>query len=357
MNTEDQELINVRNGENFDNSLLREYLLSNLKIKDNNLEILQFAGGHANLTYLIKFGTEEFVLRRPPLGPIAPSSHDMNREHKVQSSINKVFPLVPKSLLFCDDETVIGAKFHIIERRKGHVIRKIMRSELENSKEKIRELSFKMLDIVSDLHKIKPSKIGLVDLGKPDGFILRQLNGWEDRWKKASESKFTETRFDKLLSHLRSNIPKPQAATILHNDFKLDNIMWDENDPLIPVAVFDWDMCTRGDPLMDIGHMLNYWIEENDDNDCNLITSMPSKNIMYPSRSEMINYYAEKSGFHINDIDWYYSFGAFKLAAILQQIYIRFLKGQTVDQRFSNFGKRIEALVNRANKVYGFNDN
>ena len=160
MNIEDQELINVRKGENLDISSLRQYLLSNLTIKDQNLEILQFGGGHANLTYLLKFGKEEFVLRRPPLGPIAPSSHDMYREHKVQSSINKVFSLVPKSLLFCDDEAVIGAKFHIIERRKGCVIRKKMRSDFKNSRENIRKLSFKMIDIISDLHKINPNEIG-----------------------------------------------------------------------------------------------------------------------------------------------------------------------------------------------------
>jgi len=357
MNIKEQELINVRKDEKINNDSLKSYLSSHLDIKDQRLDILQFGGGHANLTYLLKFENKEYVLRRPPIGPVAPSAHDMYREHKVQSSLNKLFPLAPNSLIFCEDETVIGAKFHIIERKNGFVIRKKMNNEFINSREKIRKLSFKMIDIISDLHKINPNDVGLGDFGRPDGFVLRQLNGWEDRWEKASDSKFTETRFKKLLSHLRSNIPQPQAATILHNDFKLDNIMWNEDHPLMPVAVFDWDMCTRGDPLMDIGHMLNYWIEENDDDDCKFITSMPTQNIMYPSRNEIINYYAEKSGFHINDIDWYYAFGAFKLATILQQIYIRFLKGQTNDQRFSDFGKRIEALVNRANKVYGFNSN
>ena len=354
MNKEDKELIDVRKGEHIDKGSLKKYLLSNLEVEDHNLEILQFGGGHANLTYLIKFGKDEFVLRRPPIGPVAPSSHDMFREHKVQSSLNKLFPLAPNSLIFCDNESIIGAKFHIIERRKGVVIRKEMRPEFEGSRESIRKLSFKMIDIVSDLHKINPNDIGLGNFGKPEGFVLRQLNGWEDRWRKSSFTKIEETRFDKLINHLRLNVPVPQAATILHNDYKLDNIMWSKFDATIPVAVFDWDMCTRGDPLMDIGHMLNYWIEESDDENCKKITSMPIKSLMYPSRKEIVNYYSEKTGFNINDIDWYYAFGAFKLAVILQQIFIRFLRGQTTDQRFANFRNRIEALIYRANNVYEF---
>tara|TARA_B110000211_G_scaffold194152_1_gene222198 strand:+ start:1150 stop:2214 length:1065 start_codon:yes stop_codon:yes gene_type:complete len=354
MNLENQELIKIRKGEDLDHSSLKKYLLSHLDINENNIEVLQFSGGHANLTYLIKFGENEFVLRRPPLGPIAPSSHDMFREHRVQSSLNILFPLAPKSILFCDNEDIIGAKFHIIERRKGFVVRKDLRSDLNNSRDYMRSLGFKMIDIISDLHKINPEDVGLGNLGKPEGFVLRQLNGWAERWRQSSDNKVTENKFDNLINHLRLNLPNSQATTILHNDFKLDNVMWDDNDPLKPIAVFDWDMCTRGDPLMDIGHMLNYWIEENDDDDCKAITSMPTKNIMYPSRNEMIDYYSKKSGFNITNIDWYYAFGAFKLAVILQQIFIRFLRGQTKDQRFANFGIRINALINRANKVYEF---
>jgi aminoglycoside phosphotransferase (APT) family kinase protein len=352
MNSENQELIDVREGENFNHLLLYKYLSKKIEIKENDLQVLQFGGGHANLTYLLKFGNNEFVLRRPPLGPIAPSSHDMFREHTVQSALNKVFPLAPDSLFFCDDESIIGAKFHIMERRKGIVIRKAINNNFNFSKENIRKISFNMIDIISTLHNIDPSKIGLGSLGRPDGFVLRQLDGWEDRWRKSSHNKSTESRFDALLNHLRKTLPKPQATTILHNDFKLDNIMWNEKKKYVPEAVFDWDMCTRGDPLMDIGHMLNYWIDENDDDESKLITSMPYKNVIYPSRKEMINYYAKKTDFDMKDIHWYYAFGAFKLAVIIQQIYIRFLKGQTNDQRFSNFGIRVEALINRANKVY-----
>ena len=351
----DHELINIRQDEQIDLHKLKNYLNELLKIDIDKINILQFSGGHANLTYLISFNDKEFVLRRPPLGPVAPSSHDMAREHMVQHSLNKLFPLAPKSIHLCEDDKIIGSKFHLIERKKGIVIRKEMRLELDGSRNKIRLLSFKMIDILAELHKLDPSQVGLGDFGRPDGFVLRQLNGWEDRWKKASEDKIKANRFNKLVRYLRSNIPEPQGATILHNDFKLDNIMWDVDNPLLPVAVFDWDMCTRGDPLMDIGHLLNYWIDEDDDYEANLITSMPVKNILYPKKSEIISHYALKTGFSIKDVDWYYAFGAFKLAVIIQQIYVRFLKGQTQDKRFANFGKRIEALINRANGVFNFN--
>ena len=348
----EQELIDVRKDEQLDLESLRQYLKNILKLEFNNLTSLQFSGGHANLTYLLKLDEREYVLRRPPLGPVAPSSHDMYREHRVQSSLNALFPLAPKSLYFCDEETIIGSKFHIIERRNGFVIRKQFEPYISPTKDNLRKISFKIIDVLSDLHKINPDEVGLGDLGKPDGFVLRQLNGWEERWKKSTEETDLNSKFDKLISYLRSTLPQPQTVTILHNDFKLDNIMWSNADPFDPIAVFDWDMCTRGDPLMDLGHMLNYWIDETDNEDCKLITSMPVDKILYPTRKEIVDYYSKKTGFNVENINWYYAFGAFKLAVILQQIFYRYQKGQTQDERFSNFGKRIDALINRANNVF-----
>ena len=348
----EQELIDVRKDEQLDLESLRQYLKNILKLEFNNLTSLQFSGGHANLTYLLKLDEREYVLRRPPLGPVAPSSHDMYREHRVQSSLNTLFPLAPKSLYFCDEETIIGSKFHIIERRNGFVIRKQFEPYISSTKDNLRKISFKIIDVLSDLHKINPDEVGLGDLGKPDGFVLRQLNGWEERWKKSTEETDLNSKFDKLIGYLRSTLPQPQTVTILHNDFKLDNIMWSNADPFDPIAVFDWDMCTRGDPLMDLGHMLNYWIDETDNEDCKLITSMPVDKILYPTRKEIVDYYSKKTGFNVENINWYYAFGAFKLAVILQQIFYRYQKGQTQDERFSNFGKRIDALINRANNVF-----
>ena len=348
----EKELINVRKDEQLDLESLASYLRNSLKLEFDNLSSLQFSGGHANLTYLLKLDKKEYVLRRPPLGPVAPSAHDMLREHRVQSSLNPLFPLAPKSLYFCDDERIIGSKFHIIERRNGFVIRKEFEPYISPSKDNLRKLSFKIIDVLADLHNINPDEAGLGDLGKPEGFVLRQLNGWEERWKKSTDDKVLKSKFDKLISSLRLSLPHSQAVTILHNDFKLDNIMWSNTDPLDPIAIFDWDMCTRGDPLMDLGHMLNYWIDETDNEDCKLITSMPVNKILYPTRKEIVDYYSKKTGFNGTNINWYYAFGAFKLAVILQQIFYRYQKGQTQDKRFSNFGKRIDALINRANNVF-----
>ena len=355
MNINDQELIEIRKDEQLDLNNLRTYLKDTLNMQFKNIETLQFSGGHANLTYLLKIDEKEYVLRRPPLGPVAPSSHDMFREHTVQSKINAMFSLAPKSLYFCNDESVIGSKFHIIERRNGFVIRKKMEPFITQSRENIRKLSFKIIDVLADLHKVNPELVGLGDLGRPEGFVKRQLDGWEVRWKKSTDNETIKAKFDKLINFLRSNLPEPQATTILHNDFKLDNIMWSNSEKIMPVAVFDWDMCTRGDPLMDVGHMLNYWIDENDDEECKNITSMPIDKIYYPTRSEIIDYYSKKTDFNVQNISWYYAFGAFKLAVILQQIFYRFQKGQTKDKRFSNFGTRIDALIKRANNVFNIN--
>ncbi len=355
MNLNDQELIEIRQDEKLDLNNLRSYLKDILNMEFKNIQTLQFSGGHANLTYLLKIDEAEYVLRRPPLGPIAPSSHDMLREHTVQSKINSMFSLAPKSLYFCDDESVIGSKFHIIERRNGFVIRKKMEPFITQSRENVRSLSFKIIDVLSDLHKVNPELVGLGDLGRPQGFVKRQLDGWERRWQQSTDNKILKSKFNKLLDFLRSNLPEPQTTTILHNDFKLDNIMWSHSKEIFPVAVFDWDMCTRGDPLMDVGHMLNYWIDENDNEECKNITSMPTDKIYYPTRDEIIDYYSKKTGFNVKNINWYYAFGAFKLAVILQQIFFRFQKGQTKDKRFSNFGTRIDALINRANNVFKLN--
>ena len=350
MNTE---LIEVRKDEKLNEESLKLFFSDLLKSKINNFSLKQFSGGHANLTYLISVNDEEYVLRRPPLGPIAPSAHDMKREHKVQRSLHSIFPLVPNSIYFSDDVSIVGSQFHIIERKKGFVIRKEFPDFLPLNLNFINQMSDQMIKILSDLHKINPIKVGLEKLGRPEGFVERQLLGWEKRWKLATENTSLNTIFDDLLENLKLNIPKSKIVSIIHNDFKLDNIMWNNSNFLSPEAIFDWDMCTLGDPLMDLGHMLNYWIDKEDDKDAKLITSMPTtgNKILFPLKSEIIKLYSKYTGFDVKNINWYYAFGAFKLSVILQQIYVRYLKGQTKDKRFANFNKRINALIKRANGI------
>ena len=249
--------------------------------------------------------------------------------------------------------TIVGSQFHIIERKKGFIIRKEFPDFLPLNLNFINQMSDQMIKILSDLHKINPIKVGLEKLGRPEGFVERQLLGWEKRWKLATENTSLNTVFDDLLENLKINIPKSKIVSIIHNDFKLDNIMWNNSNFLSPEAIFDWDMCTLGDPLMDLGHMLNYWIDKEDDKDAKLITSMPTigNKILFPLKSEIIKLYSKYTGFDVKNINWYYAFGAFKLSVILQQIYVRYLKGQTKDKRFANFNKRIDALIKRANRI------
>ena len=237
----DPELIQVRKDEILNINSLKSYLTELFNENLNNFKIMQFGGGHANLTYLLSFNNKEYVLRRPPIGPIAPSSHDMGREHKVQKSLNALFPLAPKSIHFCENTNIIGCKFHIIERRNGYVIRKVFPSFVNVDKKYVNDLTYNSVDVLASLHLIEPNEVGLQRLGKPDGFVERQLNGWEDRWKKSTNSDQLNNVFDTLISKLRIKIPKPQHVSILHNDFKWDNIMWSFDKVSKPVAVFDYD--------------------------------------------------------------------------------------------------------------------
>lgn len=347
MSGRDPETIDVRADEQLDTSRLEPFLRERLAETDGPLTVEQFGGGHANLTYLLRFGTTEYVLRRPPLGPVAPSAHDMRREHRVQSVLTEAYPLCPRSYLFCDDASIIGADFHVQERRRGIVIRTEMPDRFSGRTDLNARIGTMLVDSLAALHRVDPAAVGLGDLGKPDGFVQRQLDGWTKRWHAAKDVDIPE--IDRLIAWLAADVPAPQAATILHNDYKLDNMLVDAADPGIPVAVLDWDMCTLGDPLMDLGHMLNYWSDRDDPAEWRSVSSMPTWHDGFPRRDEIIARYGEKTGFDTARASWYFVFGAFKLAVILQQIYIRYLRGQTQDARFATLGDRVAGLVRKGN--------
>ena len=218
------------------------------------MTVEQFPGGAANLTYLLRFGTREYVLRRPPLGPVAPKSHDMAREFRVLSVLHEVFPPAPRAYHFCDDPDVIGAPFLIMERREGVVVRREMPPQFDS--DAARQMSLALVDRLVDFHAVDFAALGLADLGKPDGFVARQIEGWYGRWQKAKvdEIPAIEAVHDGLLA----NTPPEGAPSLLHNDYKLDNAMFSVDDPSNLVAIFDWDMCTLGDPLVDLGTLLAY---------------------------------------------------------------------------------------------------
>ena len=309
------------------------------------MSFAQFGGGRANLTYFVRCGEDEFVLRRPPLGPVAASSHDMKREHRVLSRLWQGFPLAPRSFLYSNDESLIGAEFHVMERRLGFGIRTSLPNDLRGDTDTCRRIGEMVVDTLVALHKVDPQSIDLDSLGRPEGFATRQLEGWTKRWHAAKDADLND--FDRLVAWLKPRLPEPKAVALLHNDFKLDNMLLDRADPARPTAVLDWDMCTRGDPLMDLGQMLTYWAQSDDDPRWHDRMGTPSWEPGFPTRADIIERYATGTGQDLDDWRWYFAFGIFKLIVVLQQIYIRFLRGQTRDERFAHFGERIRAMADK----------
>ncbi len=343
--TADPEVIDIRSDERLDTTRLEPYLREHLPSAHGPMEVAQFGGGHANLTYLVKFDDAEYVLRRPPLGPVAPSAHDMGREHRVLSRLAKAFDLAPDSYVFCEDEEVIGAPFHVMERRHGFVIRDRLPAECEGNPELNRRIGEMIVDSLAKLHRVDTVEAGLGDLGHPEGFVARQLEGWAGRWEKARDKDIAQV--DAMVQWLGNDIPEAERVSLLHNDYKLDNMLVAHDDPARCVAILDWDMCTRGDPLMDLGYLLNFWVQPGDDPRLTAAAGMPTNNPGFMDRDGVIARYAAQSGFDVDRVLWYHVFGVFKLLVIVQQIYIRWLRGQTKDARFEVFGERVQALAEK----------
>ncbi len=335
------ELAEVRPDERFDESQLAEHLRGHLRGSDGPLAVQQFARGKANLTYLLRFGepggpVTEYVLRRPPLGPVAPGSHDMEREYRVLSRLWRAFPLAARAFLFCDDESVIGAPFFVMERRRGVVVQGAVPPEFGNGDDAAsnRKLSEVVVDTLAEFHAVDPAEAGLDGLGWPEGFMDRQLGGWIARWNKARHE--PNPLVEELADWLQKTQPPSPPATLLHNDWRLDNMAVDPDDPGVCVAVYDWDMCTRGDPFADVGTLMGCWFDP--DEDSIFLDPMPTRTPGFMTRGEAISRYGEKSGRDVSGMHWYVVFGTFKMGVILQQIYIRWLRGQTQDERFATMG-------------------
>ncbi len=344
------EVTPVRAGERFDEVAVDSYLRARLPelAGAQPLEVLQFPGGHANLTYLLRFGERELVLRRPPLGPVAPRSHDMAREYKVLSGLEGHFDRKPRAWLLCEDLSVIGAVFLIMERMRGIVVRSQVPAELDRYPDARRRMSFALVDAMAELHEVDYREAGLEDLGKPEGFAERQVNGWKGRFDRA---KHAENRlFDELHTRLLAKLPSAPGAGLVHNDLKLDNAMLDPRDPGRIVTFLDWDMTTLGDPLVDLGTLLGYWVQGDDPPERGAalsVTAQPG----FPTRAEIAQRYAERRRIPLDTIPWYESFAIWKTAVVVQQIYIRFVRGQTSDPRFQLLEKRIPVLVEIADAV------
>jgi aminoglycoside phosphotransferase (APT) family kinase protein len=341
------ELIDVRPDERFDLDRLTAWMRTVDGLPDGMPEVSQFGGGKANLTYLLSYHDgSELVLRRPPLGPVAPGAHDMGREYRVLSRLWRAFDKAPRAVAFCEDESVIGSDFFLMERRDGVVVRGSIPDRFGggDDPDSTRRLSEVVIDTLAEFHTVDPASCDLDDLGHPEGFLARQVDGWRGRWEKAKhEENILATE---VAAWLEDNLPPETTPTLLHNDWRLDNMAVAPDDPGRCVAVYDWDMATRGDPLADLGTLMGSWFDPGEAP--GELSMMPTQSPGWLDRSSAVNRYVEKSGSGSSHVEWYLVFGAWKLAIILQQIYIRWLRGQTQDARFATLDEGARHLFRLA---------
>lgn len=342
----------VRASEQLDWSHLAGYLRAELPKQIDGfdtaaeMEVEQFPGGHSNLTYMLRFGELELVLRRPPFGPVPPRAHDMARECRVLAAVHPVFPLAPRPYVLCEDPAVAGSVFYVMERRRGIVIRNDEPPELRDRADQRRRISGSMIDTLADLHAIDVAAHGLDSLGKPAGFVARQIRGWTERWHGARTTDVPEMEL--LTAWLEEHIPAdPPKATLVHGDYKLDNVMLDARQPERLVAVLDWEMSAIGDPLVDLGILLCYWVHiaaESQNDAVATVTTRPG----WFGRDEILERYSARANRAVGNIAPYEVFAVFKLAVVVQQIYARYVRGQTDDPRFAMLGERVLMLARKA---------
>lgn len=334
----------IRPGEELDIGKLEPYLLEHLPGASGRLEVLQFPRGFSNLTYLLKLGDRELVLRRPPFGANIKTAHDMGREYRILSALKPIYPKVPRPLLYCEDESVLGAPFYVMERLRGVILRNQPPEGMTPAR--MRGVCEAALDALVELHRLDYQKAGLGDLGRPEGYVERQVRGWSERYQKARTEEIPG--MERAMAWLAAHLPLVSGAALIHNDFKYDNLMFAPDLSQV-VAVLDWEMATLGDPLMDLGTTLGYWAQADDPPGLKSfgLTHLPGN----LTRAGLVELYAEKTGRDVSGMVFYYVFGLFKVGVIMQQIYARYRRGLTQDSRFGgliHLIREIGEMIDRA---------
>lgn len=335
----------TREGESLPIEELGAYLRERIPGAEGELEIEQFPSGFSNLTYLLRAGRLELVLRRPPFGNRVQGAHDMGREYRVLSALQQTYPLAPRPYLYCDDESVLGAPFYVMERRRGVVLRRQLPAGLSLDADTADRLSQNFIDNLADLHTLDYAAAGLADLGRPEGYVERQVRGWIGRYDKARTDHWP--RLEEVGEWLLAHQPAESGAALVHNDYKYDNVLLDGDDLTRLVAVLDWEMCTIGDPLLDLGTTLSYWVEAGDPPPMVAAAFGPTHVAGSWSRRRLVERYAERTGIDLSDPLFYVCFGFYKLAVIVQQIYWRYHHGHTRDPRFAQLNEMV-GLLGRA---------
>ncbi len=339
----------IRKGEELDIAALENYLLDNIEGSKGSLVIDQFPGGASNLTYLIKLGDREMVLRRPPFGANIKGGHDMGREYKVLSALSKSYSKAPRPIIYTTDESILGAEFYVMDRVRGVIFRSKNGPAKELSDMERRTIAEGLMETMAELHGLDYAAIGLGDLGRPDGFTARQVAGWTKRYMNAKTDEFPA--LEEVATWLAANVPAECKASLIHNDFKHDNVVMDPHDPTQVIAILDWEMCTIGDPLTDLGVTLSYWPNPEDPALMQMAAQNPAALPGNPSRQELVEIYAKMSGNEVNDVTFYFAYGLFKLAGIVQQIYYRYHHGHTQDKRFAQMNHFANGLGQMAAKA------
>lgn len=340
----------VRSGEELPVETLHNYLSTHLSEVTAPLIVEQFPAGFSNLTYLLRSGDRELVLRRPPVGAKIKTAHDMSREYRILSHLYPVYKKVPRPLLFCDDESILGAPFYVMERVTGIILRAQRPTGIDLAPALMRRLSQAFIENLAEIHELDYQAAGLGDLGSPQGYVKRQVEGWTKRYFNARTDNVPA--IEKLADWLPQNLPADsERAGLIHNDYKYDNLVLDPDDLGHVIAVLDWEMATIGDPLMDFGTSLGYWVETNDPEEWQRygfgLTSLPGSF----TRTELLDHYTQRTGRRLDEPVFYFAYGLLKIAVIVQQIYFRYQKGLTRDPRFARLGALVNACGDLAQRA------
>ncbi len=343
----------VREEDAFDVDAVRRWLGERGVELADDLEVRQFGGGASNLTFSLRDETHDLVLRKPPSGQKAKGAHDMGREFRVQQGLAEVFPLVPRMVALCDDASVIGAEFYVMERVDGIIPRRDFPPEVSLTPEQVRELCEHALDVLVQLHSVDVAATPLADMDKGDGYVARQVGGWSRRFRDARTDDVGD--YEQVMAWLEAEQPADVDHCLIHNDFRFDNLVLDRDDPTRPVGVLDWEMATVGDPLMDLGGTMAYWVEAGDDDFMLGFRRQPTTAPGMLTRAEVVDHYRAATGRSFTDEQWrfYEVFGLFRLGVIAQQIYYRYFHGQTTNEAYAQFGPAARYLEQRCERIIG----
>lgn len=337
----------VRPGEELDADRLSQYLTGAIPgLETGAIEVEQFPSGFSNLTYMLRCGDRSLILRRPPPGVHIATAHDMSREYRILSHLRPVYRKVPEPLAYCDDPAILGSPFYVMERVQGVILRKGIPEEMVPDPELTARIADELVDTLAELHSVDYEAAGLGELGRPAGYVTRQIEGWTKRYQTAEIDSVPAA--GQVASWLRDSVPQVSGVGLIHNDFKHDNVVLDRGDWSKIIAVLDWEMATLGDPLMDLGTSLAYWIQEDDPPEVLSSRLSPTLWPGTPTRAKIVERYAKVSGRDLHDIVFYYAYGLFKVAVIVQQLHARYVSGRTSDPRYASLDEGVRALCGLA---------